>query len=198
MARWDSAVVEIAAGSYREFDVLSGKANMFFAMNHSGQDIYISMGNVPRMDSYEKVLKRNSGDAFGRPTPVNRVYFLNLSAEAVSVTLYYTWTEDFDFGLMKDFSITLDGNVSVAAFDGIIKGVQTGVSMPVSLPSAFNTTVNNIYSNGSAVKTNTGNIDSKMAAAVGYLENMVSIMQNTAETNAVILEGINALLQEAL
>lgn len=215
MATWDSQVIDIAAGAYQEFNILSGRANMFFATNHSAQDIYISMGNIPRMDSYEKILHRNSADAFGRPTPVSRVYFLNLGIEAVSITVYYTYDENFDFTLMKNASISLEG-ASIDAFDGVIKGVQTGVTMPVILENAVKQIITQSMTYlGEIAMSQTSNTDAMMMLLlalyteiegtdyddfkqISYQKKIYDLMVQEASTNATILEGINALLQEAL
>lgn len=170
MKTWQAQAVEINPGSYSELSALTGKANVFYIVNGSDNDIYVSMSNIPRLDSYEKVVKRNSTDVFGRPTPVSRVYFLNASSETVVITVWYTYADDFDFSIMKSLTLSLDNAAQEAIkYDGIIQGVKTGVKLPVD-NSYFAT----ISSNVAAIKTT---------------------LETEATTNQTILEGINTILQ---
>lgn len=180
---WTSTVVEINPGAYSEMVMTNGKANIFMATNASDEDIYIGLGEIPRIDSYEKVLKRNSTDVFGRPVPVSRVYFLNLSATVVSLRVWYSWDEEFDYTLLKSMTVNLEGAaLDAIKFDGIIQGFKTGVSLAVT-NAAF-----------SQIQTNTSNTANKLDTANSHLSNMLTIMQQEQSTNAAILEGINTIL----
>ena len=194
---WQSTVVEINPGAYSEMSILSGKANVFMATNASDEDIYIGLGEIPRADSYEKVLKRNSTDVFGRPTPVNRVYFLNLSATVVSLKVWYSWDEEFDYTLLKSMTVDLKGAaLDAIKFDGVIQGFKTGVSLAVT-NAAFNQIQTNTANTNSKLDTANShltNIKTNAATAASKLTEMLTIMQQEQSTNATILEGINTIL----
>ena len=171
MARtWNETVVEINPNSYNETSILSGKANVCFLSNYSDKDIYISMSNIPRIDNYEKIIRPNSSDVFGRPTPVSRVYLYNPSDEKVFCRLWSAWEENFDFSLMKSMNVNLEAAaVEALKNDGIIRGVQSGVKLPVA--------------------------GSDLTAIKNTAANIYTLMQQQATKNQTILEGINTILQ---
>ena len=163
---WQSATLNINPGAYQELSVLQGKANVFYVINPGDNEIYVSMSTIPRMDNYEKIIARNSADVFGRPTPVTRVYFYNPSSEIITATVWYTYSEDFDFSIMKSLSVNLDAAATEAIKnDGIIRGVQSGVTIPVN--------------------------DSTLITVANAIKNIL-IDQGTQ--NAAIMEGINTII----
>lgn len=163
---WQSATLNVNPGAYQELSVLQGKANVFYVINPGDNDIYVSMSTIPRIDSYEKIIKRNSADVFGRPTPVTRAYFYNPSDEIIIATVWYTYSEDFDFSIMKSLSVNLDAAATEALKnDGIIRGVQSGVTLPVQ--------------------------DSSLLSVANDIK---TLLQDQNTSNANILEGINTII----
>ena len=166
MATWSSASFEINPGAYYEMSILSGKANIFMANNANSEDIYIGMGAIPRADHYEKILKRNTTDVFGRPTPVSRVYFYNPSDQKVGLTVWFTYDDNFDYTLLKSMVVDLQGAaMDGLKYDGIIRGVTSGVNLPT-----------------------------RDAEGNQYLSRIATVLEAGATTNQTILEGINAIL----
>lgn len=166
---WQSETLEISAYSYRELNMSAGQANVFYAINRGVNNIYVSIGSIPRVDNYEKIIKGNASELFGRPTPTNRVAFLNPYPEKAYITVWYTYTDEFDFSIMKETTVNLGGEVANAIkYDGKITGVAGGVTLPVS-----------------------GTLLSSIDAT---LKSMKTLQEDEANTNATILEGINAIL----
>lgn len=166
---WQSASLEINGYSYQELNMSAGQANVFYAINRSTNDIYVSIGSIPRVDNYEKIIKGNASELFGRPTPTNRVAFLNPNYEKAYLTVWYAYTDNFDFSIMKETTVNLGGEVANAIkYDGKITGVAGGVTLPVS-------------------GTLLSSIDST-------LKSMHTLQQQETTANAAILEGINTIL----
>lgn len=198
VSTWQSTTLEVNPGSYSELSVLQGKANIFFVTNPGNSDIYVSMSNIPRIDAYEKLIYRNSTDVFGRPTNVSRVYFLNLDIEPVTLRIWYTYTDDFDYTLLKPMNVSLEGNLGDAIkYDGIITGIRSGVSFPVVLDNTNAQRLASIVTN-TAKLGDLASVMNNTAAAASTLASMYQLMQQEASTNTTILEGINALIQEHL
>lgn len=166
MATWQNVTFEINPGATYELSMLNGLANIFYATNANNEDIYVGLSSIPRLDRYETIIKRNTTDVFGRPTNVSRVYFYNPSSSKVSLTVFYTYTDVFDFSLLKTMSLDITGiSEDAIKFDGIIRGVTTGVRLPTQDATAHN-----------------------------YLSRIATVLEEGATTNQTILEGINAIL----
>lgn len=180
MATWQSTSFEINPGAYYEMSILTGKANIFMATNANSEDVYIGLGSIPRLDHYEKILKRNTTDVFGRPTTVSRVYFYNPSSTKIGLTVWYSYDDDFDYGLLKSMTMNLEGAaLDAIKFDGIIQGFKSGIKLDV-------------YDNTAATRLNTiraVNEDIKI-----YAGEIKRLLEEKATTNETILEGINAIL----
>ena len=166
MLSWQNTTFEIEPGSYYEMTLLNGRANIFYVINPNSEDVYVGFGSIPRLNQYEAVVVRNSTDVIGRPTMVPRVNFYNPSTEKLTLTVWFTYSDDFPFEILKTMSMKVENLASDAIkYDGVIRGVTSGVTLPT-----------------------------KDASVLAVLQNMYTLQQSEASTNQTVLEGINTIL----
>ena len=93
--------------------------------------MYISLTNTPTRERHDLRLKRYDSDVFGRPIPTNRMFILNDSNKKISVSVYSA-ENMFDMSVLKNFNVAIEeAALQAIAYDGIIRGVASGVKLPV-------------------------------------------------------------------
>lgn len=127
-SEWRQSTVVVPAGEYYEMNFLDTQPNVFWIQNLNNSQLYASLANVPTLERYEYEIKPNRADCFGRPLASSRLYLLNPSENAMSVTVFSNFQE-FDIGLLKDLYVEID--TSQFKYDGKITGFAPGVEMVV-------------------------------------------------------------------
>lgn len=160
LSSWRTDTVVLPGGEVTTLDFLDTKPNMFVISNPNDATLKVSIGSVPRDDSYEFYVSKNTNRILGRPTPTGKIYILNTSGVEVTV-LVFSIFDEFDINILNEANVSIEGaNVST---DGIVKGFKSGVSIPsgtntigkVEMGAGAETLLNSILSKLGAVQLST-------------------------------------------
>lgn len=129
--KWRVSIVDIPANSVKDILFANQMPNAFYISNNNDADLYISLTNTPTRERHDLRLKRYDSDVFGRPIPTNRMFILNDSNKKISVSVYSA-ENMFDMSVLKNFNVAIEeAALQAIAYDGIIRGVASGVKLPV-------------------------------------------------------------------
>lgn len=207
-SEWRQETVVIKSGQNYDHVFLDTKPNVFFIQNLNNSTLYLSLSRTPTVNEHEFEIKPMKSDAFGRPLPCGRLYILNASKNDVTVTIFSTYQE-FDIGLLKDLSVDLSG--LSFGYDGVITGVKTGVTLPVSFPESselsvtnpylttINTWLQNLYNkinngwtNGTFVEKNSSGILSKITDILTKLSDSINVNITVPESDIYTGEYVDS------
>lgn len=108
-----------------EVDFIDSKPNVFFITNTSPHYLYVGMIKIPSEKSFEKDVKPNCSETFGRPLPLTKLYIYNPSVDTIEVELFSD-NQDFDMAMLKSFNVNFEQKaLDYIKFDGIVKGWDT-------------------------------------------------------------------------
>lgn len=129
--KWRVSIVDIPPNSVKDILFANHKPNAFYIANNNNADLYISLTHTPTKTQHDLRLKRYDSDVFGRPIPTTAMYILNDSNEQVSVSVYSA-ENMFDMSVLKNFNVAIEeSTLEAIAYDGVIRGVASGVKIPV-------------------------------------------------------------------
>lgn len=129
---WRQQNVDVSPNGVTDVYFFDTKPNAFYLQNNSDTEIYVGMTATPTTERYDVMIDRYSSDTFGKPTACNRLYILNPSNKQISITIYSA-SNMFDMMLLKNFRVAIEkGVLNTIKFDGIIQGIKSGVSIPVT------------------------------------------------------------------
>lgn len=135
---WRQQTIDIGPNGVTDAYFYDTKPNAFYVQNNSDTEIYIGMTATPTLDRYDVMIDRYSADTFGKPIACNRLYILNPSDHKISITVYSA-ANMFDMMLLKNFRVAIEkGALNAIKFDGIIQGIKSGVSIPVTFDKEIN------------------------------------------------------------
>ena len=127
LSSWREDHVTIEGGKVYTLTFLDTKPNMFYIQNPNNNILKVSIGKIPRPDSYEFKIDANSTITLGRPTPTGQIYILNDGGVSTNITVYSV-VKEFDMNVLKNLAISVDN--ATFQSDGIVRGFQQGVSVP--------------------------------------------------------------------
>lgn len=195
--------VPISKGGLTEHNFIDTKPNMFIVYNYTDMPIYIGISKIPYdkplddtglklQPQGEFIAKPNSFTVFGRPIPCNKLYFYNISGSTIPLTLY-SIADVFDINILKDFSANLNevklGDISVET-DGIIKGFQTGVSLPAGENKIGKVEVTNLNTDNLTISDFSGTYTAYYAENLlieddgNILFDYIECISNTSDTSS--------------
>ena len=175
--------ISIEGGEVKELSLDNSKPNMFVLQNANPVDINISLSHIPTLYNYEFQVKANTTDTFGRPSSTTKVYLFNTGSVTANVKLFSV-NDTFDMNILKNTNVNIDGATVTVEDNGVIKGFQAGVSLPagtntigkVGLESSLNNTINQINTNLNTHKTTTANIYSDTTAISSNSLNIARVL----------------------
>lgn len=101
------------------------RPNAFYVVNNNNTYLYVGLKNIPTDTRYERKIRPNECDCFGRPLPVDRIYIINPK----DIDLYIEISsihENFTLELLKSINASMDDEqINRIRFDGVINGWQT-------------------------------------------------------------------------
>lgn len=101
------------------------RPNAFYVVNNNNTYLYVGLKNIPTDTRYERKIRPNECDCFGRPLPVDRIYIINPK----DIDLYIEVSsihENFTLELLKSINASMDDEqINRIRFDGVINGWQT-------------------------------------------------------------------------
>ena len=180
---WETNNISIEGGEVKEISLDNSKPNMFVLQNANPVDINISLSHIPTLYNYEFQVKANTTDTFGRPSSTTKVYLFNTGSVTANVKLFSV-NDTFDMNILKNTNVNIDGATVTVEDNGVIKGFQAGVSLPagtntigkVGLESSLNNTINQINTNLNTHKTTTANIYSDTTAISSNSLNIARVL----------------------
>lgn len=213
---WRQQSVDVSPNGVTDVYFFDTKPNAFYVQNNSDTEIYIGMTATPTADRYDIMIDRYSSDTFGKPTACNRLYVLNPSNKQISITIYSA-SNMFDMMLLKNFRVAIEkGALNAIKFDGIINGVKSGVSIPVTfdkeinvqmpdnmtvdaqIPDELMNSVKGCQSNGADVITAftklLSNTDIAGAVTLKSIRDILSSISNNTGGTTVVSGDVNAVM----
>lgn len=180
---WETNNISIEGGEVKEISLDNSKPNMFVLQNANPVDINISLSHIPTLYNYEFQVKANTTDTFGRPSSTTKVYLFNTGSVTANVKLFSV-NDTFDMNILKNTNVNIDGATVTVEDNGVIKGFQAGVSLPagtntigkVGLETSVSNTLNTINNNLSTHKTTTANIYSDTTAISSNSLNIARVL----------------------
>ena len=180
---WETNNISIEGGEVKEISLDNSKPNMFVLQNANPVDINISLSHIPTLYNYEFQVKANTTDTFGRPSSTTKVYLFNTGSTTANVKLFSV-NDTFDMNILKNTNVNIDGATVTVEDNGVIKGFQAGVSLPsgnntigkVGLESTVNNAISQINTNLSTQKTTTANIYSDTTAISSNSLNIARVL----------------------
>ena len=177
---WREDMVTIKAGSNAELDFIDTTPNMFICQNTTNEKIHISIGSIPTLNNYEFAVEKNSVSTFGRPVPTRKIYLYNTGSASATVKIFSVH-DTFDMNVLKNMSMKLEGAGMSISTDGIVRGFQSGVSLPpgnnkIGVVELDESDVALIQTIGE----NVDNIDTSVSAI------MVNVAANLSNTNKIV------------
>lgn len=101
------------------------RPNAFYVVNNNNTYLYVGLKNIPTNNRYERKIRPNECDCFGRPLPVDRIYIINPKDTELYVEVS-SIHENFTLELLKSINASMDDEqINRIRFDGIINGWQT-------------------------------------------------------------------------
>lgn len=101
------------------------RPNAFYVVNNNNTYLYVGLKNIPTNTRYERKIRPNECDCFGRPLPVDRIYIINPK----DIKLYIEISsihENFTLELLKSINASMDDEqINRIRFDGVINGWNT-------------------------------------------------------------------------
>ena len=119
--------------------------NVFIIQNANAAMLRVGISNLPRSNSYEFSVDKNTTEVVGRPIGTNNLYVLNDSSINVKI-LVFSIEKEFDPQILKNMSVSIDaGTIETSS---VISGFADGVSLPVTAPTLLDalTVVQNLIS----------------------------------------------------
>lgn len=99
--------------------------NAFYIVNNNNTYLYVGLKNIPTNSRYERKIRPNECDCFGRPLPLNRIYIINPTELKLNVEISSVH-ENFTLELLKSINASMDDEqINRIRFDGIINGWNT-------------------------------------------------------------------------
>ena len=180
---WETNNISIEGGEVKEISLDNSKPNMFVLQNANPVDINISLSHIPTLYNYEFQVKANTTDTFGRPSSTTKVYLFNTGSVTANVKLFSV-NDTFDMNILKNTNVNIDGATVTVEDNGVIKGFQAGVSLPagtntigkVGLESSVSNTITEINTNLNTHKTTTANIYSDTTAISSNSLNIARVL----------------------
>ena len=127
LSSWREDKITVSGGKVETLTFMDTKPNMFYIQNPNNVTLKVSIGKIPRPDSYEFKVDGNSTITLGRPTPTGQIYILNDGGAEATITVYSVQKE-FDMNVLKNLAISVDN--ATFQSDGIVRGFQSGVKLP--------------------------------------------------------------------
>lgn len=192
---WRQQDVVIPAGQNYDVAFLDTKPNVFWILNLNNITLYASLHRTPTVELHEYEIKPMKADVFGRPLPCSRLYLLNASNVDVTITIFSAYQE-FDISILKDLNVAIDGESF--KYDGMINGVKTGVTLPVSFPDGVTMEVENeelatIRARATEIRQYLENhwtdgtlVEKNSTALLTALNAVLTLMQNGVNVNNVV------------
>lgn len=106
--------------------------NVFIIQNANAANLRVGISNLPRSNSYEFSIDKNTTEVVGRPIGTNNIYILNDSSVKVKV-LVFSIEKEFDPQILKNMTVSIEG--ATIESSSIIGGFAEGVTLPVTAPS---------------------------------------------------------------
>ena len=128
VASWRQIEVTISGLALKTITFSDTTPNMFFIQNPNDVSVLVGISHIPTNDSYEFRVDVNSSKTFGRPVPTSTLHLLNPSNKEITISLFSV-NDTFDISVLQSSTFDFSG-MSIDAFDGIIKGFSSGVSLP--------------------------------------------------------------------
>ena len=197
---WETNNISIEGGEVKEISLDNSKPNMFVLQNANPVDINISLSHIPTLYNYEFQVKANTTDTFGRPSSTTKVYLFNTGSTTANVKLFSV-NDTFDMNILKNTNVSIDGATVTVEDNGVIKGFQAGVSLPagtntigkVGLENSVSNTLNTINNNLSTQKTSTTNIYSDTTAISSNSLNIARVLGVSKGCNVEYKNNVNSL-----
>ena len=101
--------------------------NQFVVQNPTGIKLFSSISNIPTDINYEFMIGRNTTVPLGRPTPTKKIYFYNPTDGDINIKLFSVYLP-FDLSSINNNTLTIES--AEISTDGIVRGFQSGVSLP--------------------------------------------------------------------
>lgn len=201
---WESYDISIIGGEIKELNLDMGKPNMFVLQNPNGVDINVGISRIPTLYNYEFQVKANTTDTFGRPTSTTKIYLLNTGTEVANIKLFCV-NDEFDMNILKNTNVSIDGATVNIADNGIIKGFQSGVSLPTGNNKigkvAFDTTEKNLFETVKTLCANqnayTQTIKNDVTNTYNEIVNLLHTMGNVGDKTAIYKDKGNAFTVSA-
>ena len=127
LSSWREDDYTVKGGEVLTVDFLDSTPNQFALQNSNAAKLHVSISKTPTIHNYEFVVDNNEFGVFGRPTPTRKLYIYNTSSTDANIKLF-SINKPFDLNIVKQFKASM-GDLKVAT-DGIVKGFQSGVSLP--------------------------------------------------------------------
>lgn len=126
--------------------------NVFIIQNANAATLRVGISNLPRSNSYEFSIDKNTTEVVGRPIGTNNLYILNDSSINVKI-LVFSIEKDFDPQILKNMSVSIDAGTIETS--GVISGFAEGVTLPVTSPTILDeliTVENLIFNNNTGTQ----------------------------------------------
>ena len=160
--------------------------NVFIIQNANNSILRIGISNLPRVDSYEFSIDKNTTEVVGRPIGTNNLYIYNSAGVKVKI-LVFSIEKEFDPQILKNMSVSVDaGTIETSS---IISGFAEGVTLPITAPEILDA----ITSINSLITTGNGKDDEMIANQEEILSSLVNLK---GVHLASIVQAINNLVPE--
>ena len=127
LSSWREDNITIESGEVFTLDFLDTRPNMFVIQNPNNVVLKCAISVIPRVKNYEFKVEKNTTETIGRPTPTNKIHILNTGDIGVSIKVFSVNTA-FDMSVLKNMNVSIDS--AIVETDGIVKGFESGVSIP--------------------------------------------------------------------
>lgn len=128
IASWRQEEINLSGNALRTMYFADTTPNMFYLQNPNDVPLLVGITRTPTETSYEYRVEPNTSRTFGRPIPTSNLYILNPSNKAVTISLFSV-NDVFDISILQSQSLNVS-DIEGMAYDGIIKGFSSGVSLP--------------------------------------------------------------------